>query len=58
MAMCAFQGSDPETILKKTINRAGWELVKSALATVGIQIAVFILPSAHKILKFHWAPTD
>jgi hypothetical protein len=55
--MCAFQGFDSETILKKAINRAGWGSVKSALATVGIQIAASMLPSTHKILKFHWALT-
>jgi hypothetical protein len=55
MAMSAFQGFDEETIIKKTINRAGWESVKSALATVGVQIAASIMPSAYKILKFNWA---
>jgi hypothetical protein len=53
IVMCAFQGFDSETILRTAINRAGWGSVKSALATIGIQIAASILLSAHKILKFH-----
>jgi hypothetical protein len=55
VALWGFMGADQDTILTKTIRRAGYGSLKSALATVGLQIALSILPSYHKLLKFQWA---
>jgi hypothetical protein len=55
LAQYAFLGGDQETILRRTLRRAGSGSLKSALASVGLQIALSILPSYHKLLKFQYA---
>jgi hypothetical protein len=55
VALWGFGGADQDTILTKTLRRAGYGSLKSALATVGLQIALSILPSYHTLLKFQWA---
>jgi hypothetical protein len=54
IAQYTFLGDGQEAILTRTLRRAGSGSLKSALATVGLQMAVSILPSYHKLLKFQY----
>ena len=55
MSLTCISKLDTDTVVKKTINRAGKGSFKAATFAVGLQIARSIMPSYRKLLKFQSA---